>query len=422
MPRPSNLPGVSTVVIGNALIALYNHVTEVPAIYQKDENTGVQAPSGLNPLVFANYSAIGSTFLSASADNGNVNRPPFRFQVSNLPKPAAGANLVHWLTHWGGDSDDVLNLYRSLDGGITWELSYHDIHPLASDNVGIPTVGSDGTLWNIAVDENSVATVYKSTSQGEVDSWTPTGFSLSVDATLYDIFSQNGIVTDPNNANRAAIILNKFSSDLGSDIPAFFITEDGGDSWVEVEYSNRVSNNVAGFQNLVWLPNGRIVSVIEADNVDDPFANSQLVSIFSDDPLGGFQEAVIDPDGGWGNDPLNGALQAIDDSRLICTFNPGFGVGQSIYTSPDGGETWSELVDKPTDDSIANTYYDKKEDALYIIRAGQTPGGDIALARLSQPFGGNTNWEDVSDALAGAVGFSKEEINGWYGAAITAAS
>lgn len=423
MPRPSNLPSVSTVVIGNALIAVYNLVTEVPAMYQKDEQVGISSPEGLNPSVFPNYSALGSTFLSADSNDGNVNRPPWRFQISNLPKPTSQATLIHWLTHWGGNEDDFMNLYRSLDGGITWELSFRNVQNF-DDNIGIPTVGPDGTLWMIAEDVNTgIAIVHKSTSQGELDSWQATTLSIDVFSGDYDIFSQSGIVVDPRNSNKVVIVLNKFSSTLIADIPVFFVTEDGGDSWVEIEYPDRISDNVAGFQNIAFLPSGRLVNVIESRNPDDLLGPNQLIALYSDDPASGFEEIIVDPSGGWGNDPINGALQVIDENRLICTFNPGSGVDKSIYASLDRAETWAKLVDLPENETLSNAYYDIREDALYIVetRVG-APAGEIVLARLSQPFDGNTEWEDLSDAFSDAVGFPKEEITSWYGAAITAAS
>lgn len=321
-----------------------------------------------------------------------------------------------------------MNLYRSLDLGENWELSLEDVQPF-NENVGIPVIGSDGILWSLTDQTNKglsveIGRVYKSLDNG--DSWEQTSLEIDLEGSVnYEFGTLCGIVVDPNNPNKVIVAGVKVDLGSGSDYPVIWITEDSGENWEErlIVIDDEVVGGAAGGYNIGIFPNGKIIIVSQVFILGSSPSIFNLAAIISSSSeLDNWEVFYIKENIGAGFDPINGSVQVIDDEKIICTFNEGFVFDEGIDLSSDAGETWIRVI-LPEPYNKAGAYYDLNEDYLYVVKSGVSAVGNAIplLIRLSQPFDGNQEWEDLTERFVESTEILNGDVRGWYGVAITAA-
>ena len=295
--------------------------------------TAIDGVSGQNGVIYVGTASGG---LWRSESGGIEWQPVFdKEEVMSIGAVAIqpGNTSVVWVGTGEGNPRNSLNggygVYRSLDGGKSWELmgleNTRHIHRIVIDPTDPNTVyvGAIGSPWG----EHPERGVYRTKDGGKT--WEHV---LKVDAKT----GAADLVIDPNNPNKlfAAMWEHRrkpwtFSSGgLGSGL---YMTVDGGDTWKRLSEKNGLPKGDLGRIGLAVAPSNskRVYALVE----------SKKNALYRSDD-GGFNWFKVNDKSEIGNRPFYYSdlfVDPVNENRLYSLFT-------YVNVSDDGGRSFSQLM------------------------------------------------------------------------------
>lgn len=328
--------------------------------------------------------ASGGLWLSS---NGGVNWEPVFDKQTALSIGAVKINQKNPAEIWVGTGEgnprnsqnSGSGIYRSLDGGKTWEFkglkNTKVIHRIVIDESrpGVIYAGAQGSAWGPSEDRG----VYKTTDGG--DTW---------EKILY-VNDKTGIadmVMDPHNPNKIIAAMWEFGRtpaffNSGGEGSGLYITHNGGKSWKRISEDDGFPKGHLG----------RIGVAIARSNTDVIYALVEAKeNAMYKSTDGGVKWSKISTDENMGNRPFYYSEIYVDpknENRLYSLFT-------YVSMSEDGGKTYRIIADYGNNvHPDHHAFWIHPDDPSYLI-----DGNDGGMA-ISHDMG--RNWRFVNNLPVG---------------------
>jgi photosystem II stability/assembly factor-like uncharacterized protein len=292
-------------------------------------------------------------------------------------------------------------IYRSVDAGRTWERVLYKDEDTGGSAVAVDPANPQlvyAGLWQARVGPWEDKNVYNGTGGGLFKSsdggktWTKLTNGLPAD------LAQVNIAIAPSQPRRLYAIVGTtepgdYSSAAGLGV---FRTDDAGESWVRITTDPRPALRIGGGD----------LSVIRVDpHNPDVVYSTGLVTTKSSD--GG--RTWLSLRGAPGGDDYQNLWISPDDSRIIALV-----ADQGAVITLNGGETWSSWLNQPT----AQLYHVSATSTFpYRVCAGQQESGSVCIAsRGNDGSITNQDWHPVGVIEYGYVAPDPLDADVIYGA------
>jgi len=269
--------------------------------------------------------------------NGGINWNPI---FDEQPVQSVGALAVSqknpdviWIGTGEGNPRNSMNsgegIYRSLDGGATWECmglkETHTIHRILihPDNPQVVFAGALGSVWG----PNKERGVYKTTDGGK--HW---------EKILY-VNDETGVadmIMDPTNPDKIFVALWEFGRkpwtfNSGGEGSGLYVTHDGGENWSERTAKDGLPKGELGRIGLAVAPSdpNLVYAIVEAK--ENGFYKSTD---------GGRNWRKLNTNGNFGNRPFYYSdifVDPINENRI-------YSLHSLVTYSEDGGKNWETLL------------------------------------------------------------------------------
>ncbi|GEM_PF-2987437 len=285
-------------------------------------------------------------------DNSNVNQPsPFIIY-------ALGVNGNDLSV--GGQNGQ---LTLSNDGGVTWRNKNYTVHPNAPTYSSIYAESPTGNIW---IGSNIIGETNFLYSSNGGTNWTtqPNGMSFAV----YGM--------DFSSANTGYAYGGRATSGVGQ----MSKSTDGGMTWFALGLPAPLST----------------YQINTADFVND-------VTGWAGGFAGPFSPALVSKttDGGntWNTQTLETSPNGSVISIQMIDENNGFLLGNSLYTTTNGGTNWLKTTNSYVLTTGWSNMFVLNKDVIYLNGAGTS-----GLKKIIRSLDGGATWTDITSNLAGAAG------------------
>lgn len=305
--------------------------------------------------------------------NGGIDWDPI---FDEQPVQSVGALAVSqknpdviWIGTGEGNPRNSMNsgegIYRSLDGGATWECmglkGTHTIHRILihPDNPQVVYAGALGSVWG----PNEERGVYKTTDGGKT--WKQILY-------VNDETGVADMVMDPTNPDKIFVALWEFGRkpwtfNSGGEGSGLYVTHDGGENWTERTDEDGLPKGELGRMGLAIAPSDPniVYAIVEAKE------NS-----FYKSTDGGRTWRDLKPNGNFGNRPFYYSdifVDPINENRI-------YSLHSLVTYSEDGGKNWDVLLPYSGVHPDHHAFWVHPDDPDYLIE-GNDGGLNISRDR-----------------------------------------
>lgn len=283
--------------------------------------------------------------------------PSNNISVPDLGSYISRTTYAHWITVIT-DDENYYDLYRSTNNGLNWTISEENI------KTGIyPVTGIEKNIWTVKItelDEEQLLTIINSTDNGLT--WEEKDEISSLPDSFRFYQFGTGISINPSDEDQVAIL---FVRD-GTLVHVVHYTLDGGNTWNDIEIPEFNWDVTWITHGISILEDGSVLVVGQTDGSPDIPA---IVWVAKAPNLGASftLNLLSNFDSGIDGTPFNGHFMFDSNSEKgVVTYNYGSGLGEFIFHSVNGGESWnSNQFANPIDPFyLNNTFYHPESESI----------------------------------------------------------